>query len=349
MKSSKHYIKIILPLLFFAMTAHAAFAQSERQVWVVDALGKGNVTTIQQALDMLPDSSETPRIILIKNGVYNEKIYITKHNVILRGEDRNKTIITQSIARDEWRCSNPTDWGVATMNVSASDITLENLSVINDFGFNYSGDKTIACANDSSKPKKITKNSHQMALRTINATRLKAINCHFKAFGGDTVSPWDVEDGMFYFKDCVMEGGVDFYCPRGWAYAENCHFISHSGTAAIWHDGSVHKDSKTVLKNCTFSGFDGFNLGRYHKDAQFYLINCTFPANMANREIYHVPQNQLKWGKRIYFSNSHRTGGDYAWHKDNLHTAEGSPKAADINAQWVFKGNWNPEKLSSGQ
>ncbi|MBK8043616.1 MAG: hypothetical protein IPK21_13740 [Haliscomenobacter sp.] len=60
---------------------------------------------------------------------------------------------------------------------------------------------------------------------------------HLRALGGDTVSPWDVENGMYYFNDCTMEGGVDFYCPRGWAYAENCRFICHNREAAIWHDG----------------------------------------------------------------------------------------------------------------
>jgi pectinesterase len=177
----------------------------------------------------------------------------------------------------------------------------------------------------------------------MNTTRLKAINCRFKAFGGDTVSPWNVESGLFYFKDCIMEGGVDFYCPRGWAYAENCEFISHSGTAAIWHDGSKYQDSKTVLKNCRFDGFKGFNLGRYHRDAQFYLINCQFESNMADRDIYLVPTaNLIQWGRRIYYYDCHRKGGDYKWHTNNLSTAPGNPDPTMINAQWVFGTKWNP-------
>jgi pectinesterase len=67
---------------------------------------------------------------------------------------------------------------------------------------------------------------------------------------------------MFYFKDCLMEGGVDFYCPRGWAYAENCTFFANTGPASIWHDGTGNIDFKTVLKNCKFDGYDGFKLGR---------------------------------------------------------------------------------------
>lgn len=315
---------------------------------VVDPSGKGDFRSIQAALNSLPDYSAVASVIFIKRGIYNEKLYIEKHNIVLLGEERAKTVITQAIARDEWRCMHNDDWGVATVNVDGNDITLQNLTVVNSFGFDWKDDLTIACPTDTAKGvKPLSKSGHQMALRTMNANRLKAINCHFKAFGGDTVSPWNVQEGLFYFKDCTMEGGVDFYCPRGWAWAENCHFISHSGPAAIWHDGSRNPDSKTILKNCSFEGFDGFNLGRYHKDAQFYLINCRFPQNMADKDIYLVPTtNTIQWGRRVYYYNSHRTGGDYSWHKDNLKSAPGAPTADQITVQWLFGNRWNPQNTN---
>jgi pectinesterase len=312
---------------------------------IVDINGKGDFTSIQAALNTLADRSDKPRKIFIRNGIYKEKIFITKHNIIFEGEDRDKTIITYDIARDEWRCDHRDDWGVATFNLAANDITLKNLTIANDYGFNNKEPRTVDCASDTATHKKvITMNGHQMALRTRDnsTTRLKAINCRFRAWAGDTLSPWNLTDGMFYFKDCLMEGGVDFYCPRGWSYAENCSFYANTGPASIWHDGSGNADFKTVLKNCTFNGFDGFYLGRYHKDAQFYLINCRFTKNMADKDIYLVPStNVLAWGRRVYYYNCHREGGDYAWHKDNLATAAGSPKAENINAEWVFK-TWNP-------
>ncbi|MEO7265557.1 MAG: hypothetical protein ABIW38_11620, partial [Ferruginibacter sp.] len=205
-------------------------------------------------------------------------------------------------------------------------------------------EKIIYCKTDTSSQQKIIKNNgHQMALRTMNATRFKAINCHFKAYGGDTVSPWNVEDGMFYFKDCIMEGGVDFYCPRGWAWAEGCRFIALSGDAAIWHDGSKNPDSKTVLVNCTFEGYDGFKLGRYHRDAQFFLINCKFAANMADKPIYRVPtSNIIQWGERIYYYNCHKINGDYAWFADNLSAAFGNITSTKIDMEWLFNKRWNP-------
>ncbi|HEX5651849.1 MAG TPA: pectinesterase family protein [Chitinophagaceae bacterium] len=310
---------------------------------IVDAGGKGDYKTIQGAINNLPDSSAAPRVIHIKNGVYREKLYIEKSNLILEGEDRAQTIITASIARDEWRCGHREDWGVATMNIGADDITLKNLTVTNSFGFDFKGEKVIDCPLDTLK-RKITlrKNSHQMALRTLNATKLKAINCHFRAWGGDTVSPWEVSKGMWYFKDCIMEGGVDFYCPRGWAWAENCEFIAHGGTAAIWHDGSAEADSKTVLKNCSFKGYDGFLLGRYHRDAQFYLVDCRFARNMRDSAIYRASTaNIIQWGHRVYYYNCHREGGnDFSWYQNNL--PADLPVSA-INVNWVFQNKWKPE------
>ena len=92
----------------------AAQTNSISSAIIVDANGKGDYRSIQAAINSLPDSSSVPITIFIKNGVYNEKIYIEKSNLILKGEDRDKTIITQDIARDEWRCNHKDDWGVAT-------------------------------------------------------------------------------------------------------------------------------------------------------------------------------------------------------------------------------------------
>ena len=228
------------------------------------------------------------------------------------------------------------------MGFSIFNTSLKNLIIENSYGFDNEKERIITCANDTVKhEKKLRKDGHQMALRSFNTTRLKVIHCKLKAFGGDTVSPWNVEEGMFYFKDCVMEGGVDFYCPRGWAYAENCKFIAHIGPASIWHDGSKYEDSKTVLKNCTFKGFEGFKLGRYHRDAQFYLIDCSFAKEMADTNIYRVKTNNIiQWGDRIYYYNCHRDGGDYKWFENNLDKAKGNPIAANIDAAWVFGDRW---------
>lgn len=329
----------------------AARAQSA-PVATVAADGSGQFRTIQAAVNSLPNAAAKPRTVFIKNGVYNEKVFIDgKANIVLKGQSEKGVVLTFPQARDAWRCdpvAGADDWGVAVVNLRNSpDITLEKLTVINSYGFLNKGKANVVidCPAEPGKPKTVSPTGHQMALRTMpGATRLIFRNCTFRALGGDTVSPWDTEAGLYYFKDCTMEGAVDFYCPRGWAYAENCQFECHNLSAAIWHDGSGNKDSKTVLKNCRFSGDDGFKLGRFHREAQFYLLNCQFAKNMADADIYWAESGPgaKQWGRRVYYYNAHREGGDYAWMKNNLATAEGAPTASQITPAWTFGGRWNP-------
>ncbi len=337
----RHIRKLIFSLCML-MIQSVAFTQ---KTITVAQDGTGDFTTIQSAVNSIPADNKVPQLIFIKNGVYREKIYIEKNFIGLIGESRVQTVIEIDQARDIWRCDHESDWGVATVNLKGNNITLSNMTIKNSWGFNYPTLGFDSCKNDSNKVRTIRQDGHQMALRSFSTTKLIVKNCNLVAFGGDTVSPWNVEDGMFYFYNCTMEGGVDFYCPRGWSYAVNCTFIAHSGSASIWHDGSKYKDSKTVLKDCKFQGFDGFNLGRYHKDAQFYLLNCEFAANMADKDIYLVPtNNEIKWGRRIYYYNCHRkAGNDFKWYADNLQTAEGKVSIAGVDAKWVFGGKWDPE------
>ena len=355
---------IVFITIFFTII----FTTSAQKI-VVAADGSGNFTTIQAAINSLPDSATTQRIIVIKSGIYREKIYIDKHNILFQGEKAPKlgekwgnndgtsrdnregdisvakrkmqnakqTIIVYSEAREIFRCTHPTDdWGAATMNIRAKDITLENLVITNDFGFNATGDSTFMC---EGKAKITTKTSHQFALRCMPTTqRMTVKNCNFHSWGGDTVSPWDVDNGTFKFLNCTMEGAVDFYCPRGWAYAENCYFICHNNNAAIWHDGTGTESAKTVLKNCYFTGDKGYKLGRFHRDAQFYLINCTFSKDMADADIYQVRKDTtLMWGKRVSYFNCHRESGDFTWFKNNID----KNTAQNINANWTLNERWN--------
>jgi pectinesterase len=340
----KHFkiVGFIAVLIFQSLFVYAG-----GMVWKVSQKGNGQFTSIQAAIDKIPANNNTFLTILIDAGVYKEKLLIKyKNNFQLVGAGMDKTIITQSIARDAWRCDHEDDWGVATVNVDSSyAINFSNLTIQNNYGFENTTPLTIACTFDSTNQKIVQPTGHQMAFRSFYATQLNFTNCHLKAFGGDTMSPWNTTNGMFYLKDCVLEGGVDFYCPRGWAYAENCRFISNTGPAAIWHDGSLHEDAKSVLVNCTFTGFDGFNLGRFHRDAQFYLIKCHFASNMSSEDIYQVKTtNTLRWPRRVFYFDCDGGNTKHPFYKNNVELAKGKPNAALINAAWVFGENWDPIK-----
>ena len=320
--------------------------------------GSGDYTSIQDAIDHAPPSGNKYQTILIKKGLYNEKIRIdsTRHHLQLKGVGKDLVIIQYTQARDIWRCENPNDFGAATLNISAHDLIFEQLTIINDYGYKVSGDISIDCDNESGRPntstiqnynlpresgevdgkKIVRKDGHQFALRSMpGATRLKFLHCIFRSGGGDTVSPWDVDGGLYYFDHCVIEGGVDLYCPRGNAIIKNSLFICHNKSAAIWHDGSSKVDDKSVLIQCRFTGDPGFKLGRYHREAQMYLISCSFDANMADAEIYQAGDRKLEWGTRIYYRDCHRDGGDWRWFGDNTKLIK-----RDFTVQKVFGSKW---------
>ncbi|UOQ68924.1 pectate lyase [Hymenobacter volaticus] len=343
------YVLVFLYLLLEGAFAAQAQGKAKQQI-VVAQKGAADFRTIQAAINSLPKGGAQLPVVFIKNGTYREKVTIDSlPNLVLRGQSEEGVLVTISQANATFRCdpANAGRWDVATLNLRNSPgVTLEKLTVTNTYGADHPNGETISCASELGGQKVINSADHQMALYTAaNTTRLFVRHCTFRTRGNDTVSPWDKEAGMYYFLDCTMEGSVDFYCPRGWAYAENCRFICHNPNAAIWHDGSMNQDAKTVLKNCTFTGDKDFKLGRYHHDSQFYLIDCRFDRNMADADIYPAPSGDSAplWGKRVYYYNCRRDGENYAWLRDNLTTAVNAPTPQQITANWTFGGRWNPD------
>lgn len=275
-------MKIRISCLFLYLLC--CFSIVKAQKLVVAADGSGQFKSIQAAINSLPDASSKQRIIFIKKGIYREKIFIEKHNILLKGEKNisfgkswaqlnpqssipNLVLndsygeggvkIIYSESREIFRCTALDDWGTSVMNIKAQDVTLENLIVVNDFGFTAKGDSTFIC---DGKAKITRKDGHQFALRCMPLTqRLTVKNCNFHSLGGDTVSPWDVDNGTFS-KDMA--------------------------------DAAIYKNNKDTI---------------------------------------------LKWETRVNYYNCHRTGGDFAWHKNNIEAS----LAQKINRDWTLKSRWH--------
>lgn len=61
---------------------------------------------------------------------------------------------------------------------------------------------------------------------------------------------------------------------------------------------------------------------------------------MADADIYLVPTNNvIQWGRRVYYYNCHKEGGDYKWHSDNF-PSDIDPK--NISLKWIYDGRWAP-------
>src|SRR5262249_45844128 len=264
--------------------------------------------------------------ILIRNGVYREKVMLAKSHVALVGEDREGTRIEFAELRKNWRAAHPDDWGAAVINIDAGDGIIANMTGHNTFR----GDP-----------------DHQCAIRSMErANRIAILNASVIADGGDTLSLWNSESGLSYYADSYFEGHVDYVCPRGWAYITNSRFFGHNTSASIWHDGSKNRTQKLVVRHSSFDGVPGFALRRNHRDAQVYLIDDTFSGAMADKAIYPAQApDPRKWGERYYYLSDRREGGDFDWFADNLRSADGSPRDEDIDARWAFDGQWDPATL----
>jgi pectinesterase len=298
--------------------------------------GSGDFRTIQGALDSIPTDNRQRMIILVKNGVYREKVRIDANFVSLRGESRQGTRIEFAQGADEFT-KQPDKVGRAVVNINGDDFVMENLTVKNThgvigphaFAVYGKGDKTVI------------------------------LDCDVLSDGADTLALWGDRSGSYQAR-LNIRGSVDFVCPRGWCYMTDCTFyeVNPKAHASIWHDGSKDKDMKFVLRNCRFDGVDNFILARHHHDAQFILLDCTFSKAMTNlapyRVIYPIAGDEPKeadakknrnldasniWGERAYFYNCHRDGGDYAWYTNNLATAP-----EQVTAAWTFAGKWDPER-----
>jgi pectinesterase len=327
MKKKPLFLAIVV--FFFSFHSHLFGIENASKIVAKD--GSGDYSSIQDAINSVPADNNQNVIILIRKGEYHEKLYITKSSVTLVGEDRDSTRIVYAELRKNWNSEhNGSDWGSAVVNIDSlvTNLTLANLTIYNNYGSLYGS------------------HDHQFAVRG-GGTRIIILNCNIIADGGDTLSLWNRQEGMYYQTDCYFEGWVDFVCPRGWCYITDSKFYGHNLSASIWHDGSTNKDQKFIIRYSSFDGVPEFPLGRHHRDGQIYLLDCIFSRNMLDRPIYYPSSPTSvpwKWGERHYYYNCHREGGDYVWFSNNLKSAEGAPKEKEITAKWTFAGRWDPEE-----
>lgn len=323
-------LSVIFVLLIVFPFPAAGILAIERNYITIARDGSGNFTTISEALKNLPPFNYSRIIIFIKNGIYNEKIKIEQDYITLRGEDKEKTIIRFNQLREDWN-KNPDAIGPAVVNIQADDIIIENLTI------------------ENSQP---LIGPHAFAIYGMG-TRTILINSKLISKGGDTVSLWNYKTGMYYLSGCYFEGAVDFVCPRGWCFISNSKFYEVKKTASIWHAGNYDITQKFVIKNSSFDGIEGFELGRHHYEAQFFFINCRFSKNLGDKPIYRVTYEDStknrtwNWGERNYFYSCHKDESEYNWLNDNWESIPDLPQVRDITPAWTFVGKWDPESTNN--
>ncbi len=213
MKTPRIYKNLTFISVFSILLLSLLSFKAADKTIVVSKDGKGNFTTIQQAVDAAENGSLTRTKIIIKSGVYKEKIIIpeTKGAIILEGENPQNTIITY-------------DDFASKKNAEGKDIGTTGSSTI----FIYSNDftaKNITFENSSGRV------GQAVAVLT-SGDRIIFENCRFLG-NQDTVylkgaqdSPDKTKPSRNYFKNCYIEGTTDYIFGAGTAVFENCTIYS---------------------------------------------------------------------------------------------------------------------------
>ncbi|KJD31092.1 pectin methylesterase [Tamlana nanhaiensis] len=298
----------------------------EKFHFIIDAEGNGDFTTVQEAINAVPDFRKNETKFYIKNGVYKEKLVLptSKTNITFVGEDKLKTIITHddyakklNSFGEEMGTTGSTSFFIFGDNFKAKNITFENSA------------GTVGQA---------------VAVR-VDGDKAVFVNCRF--LGNQDTLYLHGNDSRQYYKDCYIEGTVDFIFGWSTGYFENCEiYCKNKGyvTAA-----STNENTKFgfVFKDCKITGSaeeHSFYLGRPWRDyAKTVFINCDM-GNLIKPEGWHnwgkphaevttfyaeykstgagASKKRVKWAKKITkkdlenFSIKNVLGGDDDWNSE---------------------------------
>ena len=272
--------------------------------FIVAADGSGDFKTVQEAINAVPDFRKNRTTIFIKAGIYKEKLVLpaSKTNVTLIGENVKTTILTyDDFASKKNRfgeimgTTGSTSFYIFGDGFRAQNITFEN----------------------SSGPV-----GQAVAVR-IDGDQVAFFNCRFLGFQ-DTLYPHG-ENSRQYYKNCLIEGTVDFIFGWSTALFDDCTiFCKDHGyiTAPSTNETTAFG---FVFMTCKITGNakeNSFYLGRpWRPFGKSVFINCelgkhikaegwdnwrneenektAFFAEYKNSGEGANPENRVKWSVQL--------------------------------------------------
>lgn len=239
--------------------------------FVVAKDGSGDFFTLQEAINAVPDFCKNHRTtILLRAGEYDEKVNIppSKINVSLIGQEG--AVITGSdyaskknVLGDDYSTS-----GSASCYIWAPDFYCEGVTFSNTAG---PVGQAVACF--------------------IGADRVVFNRCRFLGYQ-DTLYNW-AHRSRQYFRDCYVEGTVDFIF--GWSTAVFDRCTIHSiGDGYLTAPSTDKGDGMGyVFHDCVLTGSEGVKayLGRpWREYARAAFIRCRMDSHIR-------PEGWHNWGK----------------------------------------------------
>jgi pectinesterase len=302
-------------------TARESGISDRKPTLIVASDGSGDVKTVGEAINRVPENNTKRFVIFIKPGIYNEQIVIgpRKPFVSLLGEKAEETKLTFKVKVTDADLP----WPACAVDIEANDFYAENITFENSFG---GGVQAMAV---------VTK-----------ADRIVFRNCRFLGWQ-DTLF---ARAGRQYFDNCYIEGDTDFICGQASAVFENCTLHSkRNGYIAAPLRFSATEPSGFVFIRCHITGpktRNGVFLGRpWGPYGRAIYIESEIGAHIR-------PEGWANWNdttnfKTAYFSEFNCTGpgaNGPARVKWAQHLT--ADEAKQFETENFLKGgdNWNPKQ-----
>ena len=105
-------------------------------MYIIATDGSGDFTSVQAAVDAAPSGSRVPVILLVREGVYRERVIVNKDNLRIIGENAERTVITASACAHDLNAEGKPKGTFlsATLLVTGCNVEIENLTIRNDAG-----------------------------------------------------------------------------------------------------------------------------------------------------------------------------------------------------------------------
>lgn len=249
---------------FAGTTLNYNIVAEKQEIVVVDCDGNGDYTTITDALFDVSSSNDSPYIIFIANGTYEELVEVNKPYVHLIGQDWTNTVITYKTCRLSENNSSYVD----SEGHTAWEYSSRNPANINNIPENRDGVTLITGQNFYAENISFenkwgveTQQGPQAEALHTRADRIAFYHCKFRGFQDTwwtrcyTSGSSENINMRNYADNCWIEGGTDYVFGGGNILIENSTFYN-VGTANYMTAGS-HMSSTTwgyVIKNCKVSG-----------------------------------------------------------------------------------------------
>lgn len=178
-------------------------------------VGPDGFPGVNEAIADLPADNAEPFRILIREGVWFQKVMIDKPNVHLIGESRTVSVLDFNAAQRDLDPEGKR-WGLrcGSTQVYAADCSIRNLTLRNSFDYN-------AARSEKDNP---GGNGIQALALTISgdADRTLVEDVNMEGWQ-DTLF---VNAGRSLFRNCFIEGCVDFIFGAGVAFFEACEILT---------------------------------------------------------------------------------------------------------------------------